>query len=326
MAKIYNWGILAPGNIAGKFISELKEIKNAKVSAVGSRDFQRAKEFAAIHGIERAYGSYEELAADPDIDIVYIASPHAFHAEHTQLCLRHKKAVLCEKAFGLNSTEVNSMIETARKENVFLMEAFMTPHQPSYQEARNIIGSGLLGEIKHLHAWFGFNRSPYDPNGRLFNPDLGGGALLDIGLYPLFDALWFMGQPFKLDASADLTSRNIDRTVSVSMQFEGSKIAAIFASFVASVGVGTDIYCEKGMLRLRRTSALNQSLDILLPGEPVKTLSWDESTCGLKLEAIEVMHCLDNGQLESAVMSHQSSLQLIKQLDLIRKISGITYS
>ena len=232
---------------------------------------------------------------------------------------------MCEKAFGLNSGEVRDMIETARREQTFLMEAFSIPHQPSYLEALKILESGLLGEIKHLHGWFGFNKSPYDLNGRLYNPALGGGALLDIGLYPLFDALWFLGQPIKITAFADLTSQKVDQSVSVSMQFEGGKSAAIFASFLSATGVGTDILCEKGTLRLRRVGLLNQWLEILIPGEPVKTLNWYDNSCGLKLEALEVMHCLEKNQLESTVMSHQNSLQLISLLDLIRDKAGITY-
>jgi len=323
MTKIYNWGILAPGNIAGKFVSELKGIDCVRVLAVGSRDFNRAKEFATTFDIARYYGSYEELVADPDIDVVYIASPHAFHAEHTKLCLHHKKAVLCEKAFALNTSEVKGMIEAANLEQVFLMEAMMTPHQPSYQEARKIIESGVLGEIKHLHGWFGFNKSPYDLNGRLYNPLLGGGALLDIGLYPLFDVLWFMGQPLDIFAFADRTLSNIDQSVTVSMQFEGGKSASVFASFLSAVGVGTDILCENGALHLRRSSALNQSLEILLPGEPVKTLCWQGNSCGLKMEALEVIRCLDRNQLESSVMSHQSSLQLINLIDSIKVEAGV---
>lgn len=325
MTKIYNWGILAPGNIASKFVAELKSLESARVLAVGSRDLPRAATFATANGIERAYGSYEELAADPDIDIIYVASPHVFHAEHTKLCLKYKKAVLCEKAFGMNSSEVAGMIDTAHREQVFLMEAFMTPHQPSYQEARKILESGLLGEIKHLHGWFGFNKAPYDTSGRLFNPKLGGGALLDIGLYPLFDALWFLGEPIETEAYADLTPLKIDQSISVSMRFVGGRTATLFASFFAAVGVGTDIFCERGTLRLRRTSAIHQWLEVVIPGEPVKTIHFDEATCGLKLEALEVMHCIDKKRLESAVMSHQNSLILLNSLDLIRQKAGIKY-
>jgi predicted dehydrogenase len=323
MAKTYSWGILAPGNIAGKFVAELKQIDNAKVLAVGSRDFRRAAEFALTHGIERTYGSYEELVADPDIDIIYIASPHPFHAEQTKLCLRHKKAVLCEKAFGMNSEEVRDMIETAQREHTFLMEAFFTPHQPSYREARKILESGVLGSIKHLHGWFGFNRSPYNPMSRLLNPELGGSALLDIGLYPLFDALWFLGQPSKISACADLTEDQIDQSISVFLQFEDGKSATLFASFLSAVGVGTDILCEKGALRLRRTNAIDQSLEIQLSGKEVQIMRWDENSCGLKLEALEAMNCLENLELESKVMSHENSLQLMNLLDLIREEVGM---
>ncbi len=323
MSKIYNWGILAPGNIAGKFVSELKGIGSARVLAVGSRAFRRAEDFASAHDIERVYGSYEELVSDPDLDIIYVASPHPFHAEHTKLCLKHKKAVLCEKAFAMNSDEVRGMIATAQQEQTFLMEAFFTPHQPSYREARKILESGLLGEIKHLHGWFGFNRSPYNTSSRLLNPELGGSALLDIGLYPLFDALWFMGLPVKVAAFAELTNQKIDQSISVCMQFEGGKSATLFASFFSATGVGTDILCEKGTLRLRRTSALDHSLEIVVPGEVAKTLTWDQNSCGLKLEALEVIECLSMNRLESAVMSHQRSLELMGLLDLIRKEAGI---
>lgn len=323
MNKTYNWGILAPGNIAGKFADELKNIPEARVAAVASRDLQRAREFAENYGIERSYGSYGELVADPDIDIIYIASPHTFHAEQAQLCLRHKKAVLCEKAFGMNLKEVEAMVDTARREQTFLMEAFFTPHQPSYREARNILESGLLGEIKHLHGWFGFNKAPYDPNGRLFNPVLGGSALLDIGLYPLFDALWFLGMPEKINAFADLTPQRIDQSVTVSMQFAQGKSATLFASFFSAAGVGTDILCEKGVLRLRRTGALYQWMEIQLPGQPVQTRHWDENACGLKLEALDAMRCLEDRRLESEIMSHSTSLQLMELLDTIREETGI---
>jgi len=323
MSKTYNWGILAPGKIAGRFVAELKDVANARVLAVGSRDISRAVEFAAVHGIEKYYGSYEELAADPDLDIIYVASPHTFHKEHTILCLKHKKAVLCEKAFGMSSEEVRLMVDTAAEERTFLMEAFFTPHQPSYREARRILDSGLLGEIKHIQGWFGFNRSPYDPASRLINPALGGSALLDIGLYPLFDILWFMGQPSELAAYADLTAQKVDLSVSAFMQFKGGKSAGFFASFLSTAGVGTDVFCEKGVLRLRRSNAIEQTLEILLPEEEARVVNFDPSGCGLKLEAMEVMNCLGNNQLESTVMSHQNSLQLMQIIDQIRQKTGI---
>jgi predicted dehydrogenase len=303
----------------------LKGIQGVRVLATGSRELTRAKEFSSQYGIERSYGSYEELAADPDVDIIYIASPHAFHASHAKLCLQNKKAVLCEKAFALNVKEVTEMVDAARITQTFLMEAFFIPFQPSYQEAHRVIDSGILGEIKHVHGWFGFNKSPYDRKGRLLNPALGGGALLDIGLYPIFDVLRFLGQPINIEAFADLTDDMVDQSVSVNMEFTGGKSATVFASFLSAAGVGTDILCEKGTLRLRRSSALNQSLEVVVPGEQTKSYVWDETTCGLKLEALEVMNCLENNKVQSELMSHTHSLQQMMLLDRIRAKAGIRY-
>ena len=192
--KVYNWGILAPGNIARKFATELQQLVNARVFAVGSRNAERAKEFANTFGAGHYYDNYDDLVADPEVDIIYIASPHAFHAEHTLLCLNHNKPVLCEKALGINQTEVENMVCSALENGVFFMEAFFTPHQPSYKEAKWIIDSKELGKVKYIQGWFGFNKSPYNPAQRLMNPALGGGTLLDIGLYPVFDMLYFLGE------------------------------------------------------------------------------------------------------------------------------------
>ncbi|MCE1198586.1 MAG: Gfo/Idh/MocA family oxidoreductase, partial [Marinilabiliales bacterium] len=243
MSKTYRWGVLAPGRIAAKFVQEIRELPNVRLWAVGSRDLERATAFAREHQFERAYGSYEALVSDPELDVVYVASPHVFHTEHTLLCLKHGKAVLCEKAFGMNAEEVRSMVDAAVTGNRFLMEALTTPHQPSYRDAYAIVQSGELGKILHINGWFGFNRSPYDPEGRLLNPLLGGGALLDIGLYPLFDALWFLGDPLQIQASADLTESHIDRSITVNMTFGDHATASIFASFYSAIGVGTYIFC-----------------------------------------------------------------------------------
>ncbi len=324
--KVYNWGILAPGNIARKFATELQQLDNARVYAVGSRNAQRAKEFADEFGAERYYDNYYDLIADPEVDIIYIASPHALHAEHALLCLNLKKPVLCEKALGINQNEVELMVESAHKNGVFFMEAFFTPHQPSYKEAKRIIESGELGKVKYIQGWFGFNKSPYDPILRLMNPSLGGGALLDIGLYPVFDALYFLGEPDQIVAKADFSETGVDQSVSIRFDYADGVTASIFASFVAASGVGTDIFCEKGTLRLRRSSAVNQSLEIEKQGSIIKRNSWeDQAVGGMKLEAAEAMKCLDENRLESEIMPHSMSLSLIKTLDIIRNKAGIIY-
>lgn len=325
MRRIYKWGILAPGHIARKFAIELKEVPNAVLYAVGSRDLTKAMEFAKEFNAEKYYGSYEALARDPGVDIIYVASPHAFHKEHAMLCLKNKKAVLCEKALALNLREVKEMIDCATENTSFLMEAMIVPQQPSYREAKSIIDSGVLGKIKYLQGWFGFNRAPYDYSRRLFNPALGGGALLDIGLYPVFDVLYFLGSPEAITADAELADTGVDQTVSVRMKYDGGVTASVFSSFMTASGLGSDIFCEKGTLRLRRSNAVDQWLEIDIPGEELKRLTWKSSECGLKQEAIESMRCLDEGRLESDRMPHSMSLALMTVLDEIRKQTGVTY-
>jgi predicted dehydrogenase len=325
MKKIYNWGILAPGRIARKFALELQELDNARLYAVASRNRQRAKDFAVEFGAVHHYNNYADLVSDPDIDVIYIASPHSLHAEHAKLCLEHKKAVLCEKALALNQKEVEEMVSCAVRNRVFLMEAFTSPHQPSYKEAKRLVDSGALGKIKYIQGWFGFNKSPYDVSHRLLNPKLGGGALLDVGLYPVFDALWFLGNPLGITTSAEIASTGVDQSISARFEYQDGVSASVFASFLSASGVGTDIFCEKGTLRLRRSSAVDQWLEFDVPGEEVKCLTWDTSECGLKQEAREVMNCLDSGRLESDKMPHSMSLKLMKILDHIRRKAGIIY-
>jgi predicted dehydrogenase len=323
--KVYNWGILAPGNIARKFATELQQLDNAHVYAVGSRNTERAKEFADTFGAERHYGDYHDLVHDPDVDIVYVASPHSHHAEHAILCMDHKKPVLCEKALALNRSEVEKMVESANENRVFFMEAFFTPHQPSYKEAKRIIRSGEFGKIKHIQAWFGFNRSPYDISKRLLNPSLGGGALLDIGLYPVFDMLYFLGEPDQINARAEFTETGVDEGISVRFDYKDGISTSVFASFVAASGVGTEIFCEHGTLRLGRTSATDQWLETEMTGSGIKRRGWEAGLCGLKLEAAEVMKCLGDNRFESEVMPHSLSISLISTLDKIRQKAGIIY-
>lgn len=323
--KVCNWGILAPGNIARKFATELQQLDNARIYAVASRNTERSEAFATEFGAVRHYNSYKDLATDPKVDIIYIASPHAMHAEHALLCLNHGKPVLCEKALGLNQAEVERMIHCAIKNHVFFMEAFFVPHQPSYQTAKRIIDSGELGKVKYIQGWFGFNRSPYNPELRLMNPLLGGGALLDVGLYPVFDLLYFLGEPEQITAKAEFSETGVDQSISIRFEYARGIAASVFASFVSAAGVGTDIFCERGTLRLRRSSAADQWLEIDQPGAETKRLNWNQEECGLKREAAEVMKCLDEGLLQSDRMPHSMSISLIRTLDKIRSKAGIKY-
>jgi len=183
MSKPFNWAILAPGKIAGKFADDFPFVEDAKIHAVGSRSLERAQTFANNYNVPHAVGSYEELMNIPDIDCVYIASPHTSHYKHTMVCIEHGLNVLCEKPFAMNRQQVQEMADLAKSKNVFLMEALWTRFFPFMNEVDDLIQNGVIGKPWSLSADFGFE-SAYNPESRLFDKKLGGGALLDIGIYP----------------------------------------------------------------------------------------------------------------------------------------------
>jgi len=207
----YSWGIIGPGKIANKFATALPLAGNALLTAVASRDAARAGNFAAEHGAARVYESYEQLAADPAIDAVYIATPHGFHAEHALLCLRQGKAVLCEKPMALNARQIGEMIAASEHHRVFLMEAMWTRFLPLMEAIIGLIAAGKIGQLKYIQANFGF-LAPFQPTGRLYDLRLGGGSLLDIGIYPLFLCLQLLGEPDSIHAAGQLAPTGADET------------------------------------------------------------------------------------------------------------------
>ncbi len=322
--KKYNWGIIAPGKMSAKFVKGLKILNNAELYAVGSRDVGRAKQFAIQYGFRKFYGSYEELASDPEVDIVYIASPHSFHHEHTLLCLRHGKNVICEKAFAINSSQVEEMISEAEKRNLFLMEALWPPFQPFYKKAHEILQSGILGEIIHMHGWFSF-QPPYDPEDRKFNLALGAGSLLDIGIYPVIDALTFIGVPDEIRAFALFSPTGSEESITAIFRYINGKMADIYSSFRTAEGIGCKLLCEKGNMIVSRGRDMNQRVILEIHGRKPEEFVFDPDAMGYHWEAEEAMKCLDNGLKESPVVPLSFSLKLIKILDRIRKEAKIIF-
>ena len=322
--KKYNWGILAPGKMSAKFAQGLKLLNNAVLYSVGSRDTGRAEKFASEFGFLKAYGSYEELAADDKTDIVYIASPHSHHHQHTLMCLRNGKNVICEKAFALNTRQVQEMIAEARKQNLFLMEALWPPFQPFYRKAHEILKSGILGEILHLHGWFSF-QPPFDPAERKFNLQLGGGSLLDIGIYPVIDALTFIGVPDEINAFAIFSPSGSEESITVSFRYKSGKMADLYSSFKTNEGIGCKLLCEKGNMIVSRGRDMNQRVILEVHGKPVEEFVFRPEAMGYHWEAEEVMRCLDNNLRESPVVPLSFSLDLIRTLDRIREKAGIVF-
>ncbi|HOK25300.1 MAG TPA: Gfo/Idh/MocA family oxidoreductase [Bacteroidales bacterium] len=324
MGKKYNWGILAPGKMSAKFTNALKILSNAELYAVGSRAVERARKFAEEHGFRKYYGSYEELIADPEVEIIYIASPHSFHHEHTLMCLRNGKHVICEKAFALNSHQVDEMISEARKRNLFLMEALWPPFQPFYKKAQEILLSGILGDIIHLHGWFSF-QPPYNPDDRKFNPALGAGSLLDIGIYPVIDALTFIGVPDEIKAFALFAPTGSEESLTAIFRYNKGKMADIYSSFRTNEGIGCKLLCENGNMIVSRGRDMNQRVVLELHGKAPEEYIFRPEALGYHWEAEEVMRCLDNGLTESPVVPHSFSIDLIRTLDRIRKEAGVVF-
>jgi len=323
--KIYNWAILGCGKIANKMAHDLKLLPNARLYAAASRNYNRAQEFANEWDFEVAYGSYEEMVADQKVHIVYIATPHSHHFEHTLLCLNNKKAVLCEKAFALNAHEVQQMIDAARANNTFLMEAFWTMFQPSFLQAQQILQSGELGKIKMMRSDFGFN-APYIEDKRLYNVALGGGSLLDIGIYPVFAAITSLGIPQTIKTFADFSPTGSEESISMIFKYAGGEMASLTSSLASYSPTATEYWCEKGYLVLNPRWYAPTNITIFREGAEPETLSKELiKGWGYEYEAAHVMECLDQGKIESPVMSWRMSLDLMQVLDRIRIDAGIFF-
>jgi predicted dehydrogenase len=322
--KKYKWGILAPGKMAAKFTRGLKLLENVELYAVGSRDIDRSRQFAADFGFKKSYGSYEELAEDEAVDIIYIASPHSHHYEHTMLCLKNGKSVLCEKAFALNSREAEEMISESIRRGVFLMDALWPPFQPAYKKTMEILKSGAVGKLIHLNARFSF-QAPFNADDRKFSISLGGGSLLDIGIYPVIDALYFMGIPDEVMAKALFSETGSEDSISIILGYNDGRMATLYSSFRTVAGIGCDLYCEKGNLLFSRERDMSQKLIVAMNGEEPKKQSYMPEGMGYHFEAMEVMKCLDEGRIQSDIVPHSFTMGLMNTLDRIRQSAGIIF-
>lgn len=321
------WGILGGGKIANKFANDLKLVEGATLAAIASRDEVRAREFAEKFSIPTIFHSYEAMAASADVDVIYVATPHGLHREHTLLCLNHGKAVLCEKAFALNVRDAREMVEVARARKVFLMEAFWTKFLPQYQKVQEIIAAGTLGDIRWVQADFGFKASE-PPAQRLYDPALGGGSLLDVGIYPVFLALSVLGKPEGIQASIVPYDTGVDEQCAVTFTYPNNTIAVLSASFAVDTPVEAVIAGTKARIQWRNrfhnaigTLELVDAENNITPIEVFR-----ESGYGYQFEARHVSDCLRKGLTESPVMSHQDTLDLMETLDRIRAVAGIRYS
>lgn len=325
--EFIRWGILGCGRIARKFAADLALVTDAKLMAVGARQLENAKAFAKDFPASHVHGSYEDLVKDPDVDVIYVASPHALHHEHTLLCLEHKKAVLCEKAFAINRRQAKEMVDASRKNQVFLMEALWSKFLPQYQKLQELIAAGELGEIRNMLVSFGFIPLPPVPP-RLYDPALGGGSLLDIGIYNVFLVLAVMGRPDIIEASMTPSPEGVDEQCAILFKYHNGSMAQLFCSLLSNLGTEADIGGTKCRLRLTsRFYAPSANIELFTGREESKQIIpvHKEPGSGYQFEARHVGECLRKGLIESPVMTHADSLLIMETLDRIRAAAGIHY-
>lgn len=323
--KPYSWGIIGPGKIATKFASALPIAGNAILHAVASRDPDRARSFAATHGAGQAYDSYQQLAADPAIDAIYVATPHGYHAEHTLLCLRNGKAVLCEKPLALNAAQVREMIAASRQYRTFLMEAMWSRFLPLMLRVTEMIAAGQIGEVKYIRADFGF-LAPFQPASRLYDLRLGGGSLLDIGIYPLFLCLHLLGRPDEIRAAGHLAPTGADETCHALLTYKDGRSAVISSTLACQTSLTAEIAGTEGAIRIPTPWYKNDRLILHRPGQAEETIVLQPTTNGFEYQIREVTRCLDAGLIESPAMSHAFSLMMCETMDEIRCQIGVRYA
>lgn len=313
--KQYNWGIIGTGSISHLFAQGLRNASGANLYCVASRSRQKADAFAKVYNIPVAYGSYEELAKDSHVEIVYIGTPNSLHCENSLLCLQNKKAILCEKPFALNTSQVERMIHSARQNNVFLMEALWSRFLPSIQKVQSLIQNKVLGEPLCIKADFGF-LAEYNEQSRLFNPTLGGGSLLDIGIYPVFLALLLFGYPDRISSHSVMAPSGVDLSTGIFLSWKSGQFAQLASSFGVDLDTEAVIYCTKGKITLHRRFHMPTRLSITTDDQH-KEIPIDWRGNGYNYEAEEVMKCLNEGRLESQLLPLNFSLQLMKLLQSI---------
>jgi predicted dehydrogenase len=318
------WGILGTGAIARQFVQGLNSVPEAEVLAVGSRSRASAQEFADKRSIPRRHASYDDLASDPDVDVVYIATPHPLHAENATLCLRAGKAVLCEKPFSVNAAEAERVVKLARERGLFIMEGMWTRFFPLMEEVRRLTSEGAIGEVRMLNVDFGF-RAGLDPASRLFDPKLGGGALLDVGVYCVSLASMILGQPSGSVGLSHLGKTGVDEQASIVLVHEGGRLANLSIGIRTTTPQEATIMGTEGYVRIHAPWWRPKSMTIYRPGEESETVDAPVSGNGFNYEAAEVMRCLEAGNTESDVMPLDETISVMRTMDRIRATWGLRY-
>jgi predicted dehydrogenase len=324
MSREFRWGILASGGIAQAFARDLSYFNNHIVAAVGSRSQESADAFAAEFPGCAAYSSYEALVADPSLDAIYVASPHPYHVSNTVLALNAGKPVLCEKPFTINAAEAREMKAAADANGVALMEAMWARFLPHMHKVREILASGILGQIWAVEADHGQRLSDY-ANPRHWEPSLGGGALLDLGIYPISFAHMVLGVPNKISASATFTDKGVDASSSVIFDYKDGAQAILTSNMMVSTPCRATICGTLGKIEIDRTFYNPASMRVIMHDGTTTEYPSDYKGHGLREQAAEFERVVRNGEKSSSILTPDESIVIMESLDEVRRQIGLIY-
>jgi predicted dehydrogenase len=324
--KTFNWGIIGPGSIARDFVDDLKYVKSSqRVVAVLSHREESAREFSSEYSIGGCYTDIDAFLRHPEIDAVYIATPHTAHFEQTLACLENKIPVLCEKPLVLNAIQAKSLIDSSKRNNTFLLEGMWIRFLPSIGQVLNIIKSNSIGKIISVKASMSY-KAPADEDNRYFNPELGGGSLLDLGVYPVFLSQLILGKPEEIKAIGKRSEKGIDETCAVLCRYQGGKHAILESSIITQTELSAEIAGDKGVIKIM--SPWNEKpefIRVTLYDGSVKTYSCDWEGRGFQYEVEEVITCVNNKAIQSDLYDHHFSLHIMETMDEIRKQLNVKY-
>ena len=317
------WGILGPGSIAQQFATGLQSALSAQLVAVGSRSQAKADEFGAGFDVSHRHGSYKALVEDPDVDAVYVATPHPMHAEHALLALDAGKAVLCEKPFTVNAAQAAQLIDVARRRNLFLMEGMWTRFFPLMARLREMLASGVIGEARMLQADFGF-RAGINPEGRLFNLSLAGGGLLDVGVYPISLASMLFGRPTGVTGLAHIGETGVDEQAGMVFLYDSGRLAVLSTGIRTSTPQEAVILGTDGQIKVHAPWWKPSTMTVTAGGKTEEIAMPFEGN-GFNYEAEEVALCLGAGKTESNILPLDETQQIMRTLDTLRSQWGLKY-
>ncbi|KUM80971.1 Gfo/Idh/MocA family protein [Streptomyces curacoi] len=321
------WGILATGGIAAAFTADLIDLPDAEVVAVASRSQGSADAFAERFGVPRAYGDWNALAQDADIDVVYVATPHAAHRAAAGLCLEAGRNVLCEKAFTLNAREAEELVALAKARGSFLMEAMWMYCNPLVRRLKALVDDGAIGEVRHIQADFGL-AGPFPPAHRLRDPAQGGGALLDLGVYPVSFAQLLLGEPSDVAARAVLSAEGVDLQTGALLSWDGGAMASVHCSIVGGTATSASVTGSLGRIDVPHGFFFPDRFVLHRDGRDPQEFTADPADGprgSLRHEAAEVMRALRAGETESPLVPLDGTLAVMRTLDAIRDRVGVRY-